>query len=264
MNYFINQYIRENLHMNNRIKIFLITIFILSIIIFFINQSSLINDSLTTKTTINYFELTFKIFLTLILATAIGFERESRGRAAGLRTHILVSLGSCLIMIVSIWLGETGADPARLAAQVVSGIGFLGAGTIMKEGSYIRGLTTAASLWVVSAIGLAVGSAHYIAAILITTFVSFTLIIIHFAEKIIIENQNTLHVELETENKPDTLKNICSILTDNKIIVKNMHFEEINYKKVRLNLSLQTPSEYNKNNFIQIFNNINSIKNIQM
>ncbi|HBL37110.1 MAG TPA: methyltransferase, partial [Firmicutes bacterium] len=101
-----------------------------------------------------------------LLGAVIGLEREQHGRPAGLRTHILVALGSCLIMLVSIYgfPSGTGSDPARLAAQVVSGIGFLGAGTILRDGTSIRGLTTAASLWVVAGIGLAAGTGFYWAA----------------------------------------------------------------------------------------------------
>ncbi|MFW5976700.1 MAG: MgtC/SapB family protein [Bacillota bacterium] len=252
--------------MNKRIRLFLLTIFVLIIFAYFVTQSSYINDALIEQTTINYVELIFKIFLTLFIAAAIGYERESRGRAAGLRTHILVSLGSCLIMIVSIWIGNTGPDhdPARLAAQVVSGIGFLGAGTILKEGSYIRGLTTAASLWVVAAIGLAVGSGHYIAAILITTFVSFTLIIISIAENYFVGNKNTVHFELETNNKPETLKNICYLLENENIEIEKMEYEEKESEKIILDLLLKIPSQYTKNRLIQLFNEENYIKKIQL
>ena len=104
-------------------------------------------------------DLALRIVLSGILGAVIGYERQARHKAAGLRTHMLVSMGSCLIMILSYKIyymveGHTNADPARLAAQVVSGIGFLGAGSIMKDGLNVRGLTTAASLWVVSAVGL--------------------------------------------------------------------------------------------------------------
>jgi putative Mg2+ transporter-C (MgtC) family protein len=111
------------------------------------------------------------------LGLAIGVERELRDREAGLRTHLLVSLGSCLFTIVSAYgfheiLTHGGsvvrADPSRIAAQIVTGIGFLGAGAIIREGLSVRGLTTAATLWVVAAIGMAAGAGYYGPAALAT------------------------------------------------------------------------------------------------
>src|SRR5688572_6987783 len=98
------------------------------------------------------------LLLAALLGGLVGWERERRDRPAGLRTHILVCLGSALITLVSIQLSGTRFDPGRIAAQIVSGIGFLGAGTIMRQGNVVRGLTTAASLWTVAGIGMAVAA----------------------------------------------------------------------------------------------------------
>lgn len=100
------------------------------------------------------------------LGMVIGIERELREQAAGLRTHMLVALGACLFTLVSAYGfqaidGATTPDPSRVAAQIVTGIGFLGAGAILREGQWVRGLTTAASLWVVAAVGMAVGLGMY-------------------------------------------------------------------------------------------------------
>jgi putative Mg2+ transporter-C (MgtC) family protein len=110
-----------------------------------------------------------RLLLSGILAGVIGYERERHGRAAGFRTHILVGVGSCLVMLTSLHLmevlkGQTEFDPTRMAAQVVSGIGFLGAGTILRFGTSVRGLTTAASLWVAAGIGRAAGAGFYMGA----------------------------------------------------------------------------------------------------
>ncbi len=126
------------------------------------------------------------IALELICATlfsgVIGYERESHGHAAGLRTHILVSIGACLIMIVSVnapaFRSFATRDPARLGAQVVSGIGFLGAGTIIQNGTDIKGLTTAATIWLCGGIGLACGSAYFSGAIIATIVSLITLVLL--------------------------------------------------------------------------------------
>ena len=122
-------------------------------------------------------EIIIKIVMILLLAGIIGWNREKQGRPAGFRTHILVGIGSTIVMIVSILLHEIypEADPARIAAQVISGIGFLGAGTILVQGSTVKGLTTAASLWTTAAIGLAVGAGFYFTAIIGTLIVFFSL-----------------------------------------------------------------------------------------
>ena len=119
----------------------------------------------------NQWEMILRLLLAALLGSFIGFERERLSWAAGLRTHMLVCVGSALVMIVSAFgfadvLGtpHVDLDPSRIAAQVVSGIGFLGAGAILLRGEIVRGLTTAASLWAVAAIGLAVGSGLYVVA----------------------------------------------------------------------------------------------------
>lgn len=120
--------------------------------------------------------VSLKLALAVVLAGAVGIERERKGRAAGLRTHVLVCLGATLMMIIADRLaqawGQTGApvwlDQGRIAAGIITGIGFLGAGTIINVGSTQRGLTTAAMIWFIAAVGIAVGAGYYAIAILAT------------------------------------------------------------------------------------------------
>jgi putative Mg2+ transporter-C (MgtC) family protein len=126
-------------------------------------------------------ELLLRLGLTVVLCGAIGLEREARGQAAGLRTHILVGVGAALFTLVSAYAFESGApgqrvDPTRIAAQIVTGIGFLGAGTIIQQGLTVRGLTTAAAMWVVAAIGMAVGAGYYLGASAATGIILVSLI----------------------------------------------------------------------------------------
>ena len=115
-----------------------------------------------------YIDLTIRLSLALLLGGAIGIEREYRAKEAGFRTHFLVALGSALFCVVSQYgFGFDLKDSSRVAAQVVSGIGFLGAGTIIFQKNVVRGLTTAAGLWVTAAIGLACGTGMYMAAVLL-------------------------------------------------------------------------------------------------
>ncbi len=122
-------------------------------------------------------QIIIRLVLSVVLGGVIGLERQLHRRTAGLRTHILVCLGSCLIMLTSLYVfdiynSRVSLDPARIAAGVITGIGFLGAGAIIREREGVRGLTTAASLWVVAGIGLAVGCGFRNAAIY-TTILAF-------------------------------------------------------------------------------------------
>jgi putative Mg2+ transporter-C (MgtC) family protein len=138
------------------------------------------------------YQIIIRLILTVVLSGMIGLERQLHKRTAGLRTHILVSLGSCLIMLTSLYVfdiykGVANPDPARIAAGVITGIGFLGAGTIIREKEGVRGLTTAASLWVVAGIGLAVGCGFKKAAIYTTVIAVIVLFFLRFAEDILEE-----------------------------------------------------------------------------
>jgi putative Mg2+ transporter-C (MgtC) family protein len=116
----------------------------------------------------------FKLVLAVFLGGAIGLEREVSDKAAGLRTNILICVGACLFMMVSRgFVGIPVSDPTRIAAQIVSGIGFLGAGAIMHEGDRVTGLTTAATIWVVAAIGMAIGGGWFSLAAMVTVVVLF-------------------------------------------------------------------------------------------
>ena len=128
-----------------------------------------------------YMELTIRLTLALLLGGAIGIEREYRANEAGFRTHFLVALGSALFCLVSQFgFGVDLKDSSRVAAQVVSGIGFLGAGTIIFQKNVVRGLTTAAGLWVTAAIGLACGTGMYLAAVLTTAMVLLGLEVLNY------------------------------------------------------------------------------------
>ncbi|HET6642195.1 MAG TPA: MgtC/SapB family protein [Gaiellaceae bacterium] len=133
---------------------------------------------------LSWLEILLRVALAALLGGAIGFERELRDREAGLRTHLLVAVGAALFTLVSAYAwtdwrfsNASGVvfDPTRIAAQIVTGIGFLGAGAIIRQGLSVRGLTTAATLWVVAAIGMATGAGFYSAAVITTVLVLLSL-----------------------------------------------------------------------------------------
>lgn len=140
----------------------------------------------------NIIEELFKLILAVMLSSCIGFERELRQKGAGLRTHILVAVGSTLFTLTALHLATefstiTTMDPSRLITGIVTGVGFICAGTIIRAGSSVHGLTTAASLWIVSGIGIAIGCGYYSGGILTTITAILVLIGIHPLEKQILK-----------------------------------------------------------------------------
>jgi putative Mg2+ transporter-C (MgtC) family protein len=137
-------------------------------------------------------DIVIRLCLAFVAGGVIGMERSSRRQVAGLRTHILIAVGACCLMLLSIWLPQqlNSGDPGRIAAQVVSGIGFLGAGAIIRLGNNIRGLTTAASLWLTAAIGLSIGAGMFIAALTAVILALVTLMFLNRLERKLFPEDN--------------------------------------------------------------------------
>lgn len=170
----------------------------------------------------NMLLILISLSLTVILSSFIGLEREVRGRSAGLRTHLLVSVGSAIIMIISIYgfpalaSGQT-RDPARLAAQVVTGVGFLGAGAIIHYAGGIKGLTTASTIWLSMAIGLACGSMNFILAIISTILVMIVLITFRRLERRVTKH-HPMVIILGSSKRP-ILSDILAVAKEYNVIV---------------------------------------------
>ncbi|MFH1093050.1 MAG: MgtC/SapB family protein [Candidatus Omnitrophota bacterium] len=193
---------------------------------------------------LDIYQITSRLALAVVLSGLIGYEREVHGRAAGLRTTILVGVGSCLIMIISMYLHAIYAhsadvDPTRIAAQVVSGIGFLGAGTIIRYGASVRGLTTAAGLWAVSGIGLAVGCGFYSAALMTTGIIFLVLVALsRFERKIRKRFDKTLIVEIS--GGIDKFCLVTKTISDFQTEIKNIEVTPASGKNAfRITLNLE-------------------------
>ena len=159
---------------------------------------------------LNEYDMVIRLCLGFAAGAIIGFERSSKRQVAGLRTHILIATGATLLMLLSIYLPQhysplKTSDPGRIAAQVVSGIGFLGAGAIIRLGNNIKGLTTAASLWFVAAVGLAIGSGMFLVAGIAELLGIITLIFLDLIEKRIFPTTRYKLLEIfYKENAPST------------------------------------------------------------
>jgi putative Mg2+ transporter-C (MgtC) family protein len=207
---------------------------------------------LSAVPTLGWDDNLFRLTLAAALGGVIGFERELREREAGLRTHMLVCLGSALFTIVSAYgfhefLVAGGqivrADPTRIAAQIVTGIGFLGAGAIIRQGVSVRGLTTAATLWVAAAIGMAAGAGYYPGAVLGTVVTVVALwpirVVAHRVFQEIRPRERSIVVELRAEAK---LTQLLELLEQEGAKIEHFQLEDDRDRRV-VTLTLDSPSE---------------------
>jgi putative Mg2+ transporter-C (MgtC) family protein len=194
--------------------------------------------------------LAVRLLLAAVLGAAIGLERELRGHAAGTRTQLLVSVGSAAFTMLSIYgfvdLGEGAAtgspDPSRVAAQIVTGIGFLGAGAIIKYGTSVRGMTTAASLWVAAAVGMAAGTGQWVLAIVTAAIVVFTLgplqwIVLRATGR----RRRVVHVRLEV-SRIGAIGDISKTLADRGVPLVGINSERIEQGRYEVDLALHLPA----------------------
>ncbi|MBU3090975.1 MgtC/SapB family protein [Clostridium sp. CM028] len=185
------------------------------------------------------YEVAIRLALAVLVGGLIGYEREYKNRPAGFRTHILVCLGAAVTSMIQLYsIQETTnmilrhpelqnvmkADIGRLGAQVISGVGFLGAGTIIHEKGSVKGLTTAASLWTVACIGLAVGQGYYTLSILSTIFVFIVLVFLKTFEAKLFKNINILKIEIQYVNKKNMVEKLEQYFDGMGIKVKNIDF----------------------------------------
>ena len=174
-------------------------------------------------------EILLKIFLAAILGGLIGLEREIAQKEAGLRTNILIAIGSALLTILSIKLAESFslADPSRIASQIVTGIGFLGAGAIIQARFAVHGLTTAATIWSVAAIGMTVGIGYYFIAFAVTLFILIILTSFRAIIRMIEKQKKSFAYIIKTEDRAAILAEIKEIMTESGIRYINVNLSKI-------------------------------------
>ncbi|KJS23453.1 MAG: methyltransferase [Clostridiaceae bacterium BRH_c20a] len=215
-------------------------------------------------------EIIIRLVLSAVLGGIIGLEREALNKSAGFRTHTLVSVGSCLIMIVSIsiylqFAESTNIDPGRIAAQVVSGIGFLGAGTIMRSGGNVKGLTTAATLWVVAGIGLAVGSGAYLAALITTLIVYISLVYLSKLEDVVSKRKRLQSLNVQVDDRPGQIGLVCSTLGDFNINVINIELirEKLDDDTIQLEMHVKLPASIETSKVISSLESLKGVHKVK-
>lgn len=217
-----------------------------------------------------YSELILSLFFSAILGSLIGLEREIDGQPAGLRTHMILCVGAALAAILSILYSrhlsnpEFPSDPARIVAQVVSGIGFLGAGAILRLGITIKGLTTAGSLWTTAIIGISCGSGYYELAISATILVILILSIINKVEKFFLVTYKTHTVGIVLKDRPGIIKSIKKTLEENKIKLMSLDASMPNKDTLELSMIIRKPHDLSMDKVIYMINEIEETQSMKI
>ena len=194
------------------------------------------------------FLIPLKLLLAVVCGGAIGLERELNRKAAGLRTNVLICFGAALYMIVSRHIsgGAAYTDPARLAAQVVAGIGFLGAGVILQARGAITGLTTAATIFVVGAVGIAIGEGLFALALFSTVSIILVLVVLRRVERSLIKKSRLFHYHLKTRDPAEFLEALLDELEQQNLRLEDFEVKELSEQEHAVSLSVITSIEGNR------------------
>ena len=218
-------------------------------------------------------EILFRIVLAIVLSFIPGMERELTGKFAGLRTHILVCTGACVFTILSLYgfqftTNTAGVivqdDPARIAAQVITGIGFIGAGTVMRHGTSVSGITTAATLWVCAAIGMSCGCGQYITAIIASIATLIVLISIRAFEKNVLAKRKISYTvfDVALSANMNECSNIENIFENNFHKIFKFNKKLINHEELHFGATISTKKTLNELN--EMFKEIKCINSIEI
>ena len=203
-----------------------------------------------------------RIVLSLVLGSLVGIERKRKGQMAGLRTFSLISMGACIAMMLSIYVcqetvGLLRGDPSRIAAQVISGIGFLGAGTIIQMKGSVRGLTTAAGIWIIATIGMAVGSGLYLISIVATLLVLFILTLLEQLEHHVNVGNEARTIRLKVKGIVKSIKPYEEVLGRFGIHLSKVYVEydyDLNITRLNLLILIREHSD-----FIDVFDALHDV-----
>lgn len=197
---------------------------------------------------VNIVNASFRLLLALLLGALVGTERKHKGQVAGIRTFALISMGACLSMLLSIYvpqeyMGLKNGDPGRIAAQVITGIGFLGGGAMIQQRGVVRGLTTAAGIWITAIIGMAVGVGMYMASVVCTLLIFMVIVGFNRFEHVIHIGQETKVISIRTKGILRDIDGYERLLTAEGVHISNFFIEqnfENNYTEVNLVVLVRT------------------------
>ena len=205
-----------------------------------------------------------------LFGSLVGLERELHGQPAGLRTHMILAVGAALAAILSISYSqflsnpEMMSDPGRIVAQVVSGVGFLGAGAILRFGVTIKGLTTASSLWTTAIIGIAAGSGFFELAAITTVVVLAILTIINKLEKALLPSFQTHTLKVTLEDRPGIVKELKGVLEKRKVKLVSLNASMPDKETLKLNMVIRKPADLGMDHLINMVNGMDEAKSMEI
>ncbi len=216
-------------------------------------------------------QIILRILLGAALGAVIGFERERDNQPAGLRTHMILVVGATLAMVLSINLGYlyarpgTPADPARLAAQVISGIGFLGAGAILRYGYNVKGLTTATSLWTMAIVGLAVGAGYYLIGVVTTAIMLVVLGLLRIIENRWVRTSVSRFISIQAEYHKGVVKNVRQLVNEftDDLISFNIQ-KHVKDKRLRIQVVARISRDQTLEELIDALSDIDGVRSLKV
>ncbi len=207
-----------------------------------------------------------KLFLALLCGGIIGYERGRHSQPAGLRTHIIIAVGSCLIMVLSIHLGDLyNGDRTRIAAQVVSGIGFLGGAAIIRFKFAVKGVTTVATIWTTAGIGLSIGGGLYLVSLVASGIVMFTLMALNVWERKVFKKGSINKLVLEANRDLDLIAEVFKLLDNYNIVIRNLGLtEDIVQNLMEINVTVILPDQISVKSLFYDLSNLKGVLKIHL
>jgi len=220
---------------------------------------------------ISEWQIILRVLVATALGAAVGIERERQDQPAGMRTHMILVIGATLAMVLSVNIGYlyaregTPADPARLAAQVISGIGFLGAGAILRFGFNVKGLTTATSLWTMAIVGMTVGAGYYLIGVVTTALMLVVLTVFNVIENRYLRTSVSRYIQIEADYHKGAVKTIRKVVqqfSDN--LVSFTIQKHVKNKRLRIQIVARISRDQALEDLIETISDIDGVRNLRV
>lgn len=216
-------------------------------------------------------QIILRILVGAALGAVVGFERERQDQPAGLRTHMILVIGATLAMVLSVNLGYlyarpgTPADPARLAAQVISGIGFLGAGAILRYGFTVKGLTTATSLWTMAIVGMAVGAGYYLVGVVTTALMLIVLAVLNIIENRFVRTSVSRFISIEANYRKGVVKSVRHIVREFSDSLSSFTIQrQVKNKRIRMQVVARVSRDQTLEDLIEALSDVEGVRNLKV